>query len=60
MDSSQKDKQAFPDKGKILPAKEGVDKAIIDFLKQSLEKNALMPFSFRSKFWIQNPMPGFC
>jgi formate dehydrogenase subunit beta len=38
MNSSQKDKQAFPDKGKILPAKEGVDKAIIDFLKQSLEK----------------------
>jgi len=38
MNSSQKDKLVFPDKGKILPAKEGVDKAVIDFLKQSLEK----------------------
>ena len=39
MSSTQKDKNAVPDKGKILPAKEGVRKAITDFLKQSLEKN---------------------
>ncbi|MDH5385016.1 MAG: 4Fe-4S dicluster domain-containing protein [Candidatus Aminicenantes bacterium] len=38
MNSTQKDKNAIPDKGKTLPAKEGVNKAITDFLKQSLEK----------------------
>ncbi len=38
MSSTQKEKNTIPDKGKILPVKESANKAIIDFLKQSLQK----------------------
>jgi len=37
MQSRQKEKKTQPKKGKILPAEEGIHKALIGFLKKSLE-----------------------
>jgi len=39
MKSAQKEKKSNPQKGKILPADEGTRKAVLDFLKKSLEKS---------------------